>query len=1166
MIRIYTTLALLFFCGSVFLYGQGTEVEFGKNRVQFHKDFEDWSFYESQNFITYWYGEGRRVGQLSVQLAELDFLEIQSLLEHRINEKTEIIVYTDVSDIKQSNIGSEETFINSGGQTKIVGNKIFVFFDGNHQNLRRQIREGIATVYLNAMLFGSNIQEIVQNAVLLNLPLWFKDGLISYAGEEWNSEIDVQLRTLLQDEYYQDFEKLTEDYPIVAGHAMWYFISQNYGRSTVSNLLYLTRINRSIDAGLLYVLGTSYDKMVDNWKIFFTNRYKQDIQELSQENRTALEIKNRRNAKISNFKISPDGLKLAYVQNEIGKTKIFIQDIETGERKRILKNGFRNPFQETDYGYPLLAWNPNNQQLGIIYEKRDIPYYLSYDLASEESVVEPLDPQIQRVYSMDFINPGKILFSASTRGIGDLFIYRPSVRQTERITNDFWDDLDAVVVNLRGKKGIVFASNRTDTLLTTQRPDSILPINNFDLFYYDLENKPGALVRLTNTPLANERSPYAIDSLYFGYRSDVSGVYNRYVGFMDEVFHYNERVIVFKDSSELVMHEDSSYAEIDSTSILDIFLREKDLTIGFVHPTTNFSNNISQVHTTQKKHFGYDLFYENDAPVLYQFNVDPLVITKPWTTSFKKKQARKFGIALPSDFGTTSANMETEKTTEEIADNLDENEIVEEGLLFQSEFEDPIKSGFLLDDSEKKMEVETDDSEILKRNASVATEEISTRSTPSEQYVGVRFNPSRIVPYRLKFRTDLLTTKMDNSLLFGGLDNFAATPQAGNQNGQQAGFNYPPLGILLKASIKDLFEDYILEGGIRIPTTFNGAEYFVTFDNRKNRLDKRIALYRRNIRVDDPPTNNFIQRSRSEESTHLGQYQVRYPIDIFTSLRGIGTIRFDKRTKLATDSIAFEVPTTRSQRFGFRVEYVFDNTLDVMINIKNGTRYKIFAEAVKKFSVDLTDNFSFSFNEGWMGVVGFDARHYQRLDKRSILAFRAAATTTFGAEKILYYLGGVDNWLFNKFDNSIPTPTEGDFAFETIATNLRGFRNNIRNGNSYALANVELRVPVLNYLFKRIQSPFLKNFQVVGFFDVGTAWEGPTPFDISNPINSTVVSPENTGIEVNINYFRDPIVAGYGWGLRTTLFGYFIRFDWARGIETRQVRDRMLYFSLGKDF
>src|SRR5690606_36211526 len=142
-----------------FLNAQGTQVEFGENRVQYHEDFKEWLQYESVNFITYFYGEGRNIAQSVVQIAELDHDAVQNILEHRMSDKIEIIVYTDLTDLKQSNIGSEEAFINTGGQTKIVENKIFVYFKGDHNHLRTQIREGIATVYLNAMLFGSNLQE-----------------------------------------------------------------------------------------------------------------------------------------------------------------------------------------------------------------------------------------------------------------------------------------------------------------------------------------------------------------------------------------------------------------------------------------------------------------------------------------------------------------------------------------------------------------------------------------------------------------------------------------------------------------------------------------------------------------------------------------------------------------------------------------------------------------------------------------------------------------------------------------------------------------------------------------------------------------------------------------------------------------------------------------------
>ena len=268
---------ILFFTVNFSLSAQTTQTQFGKNRVQYHQEFKEWSTYESRNFITYWYGEARFIGQSVVQMAEFDFNDIQGVLEHRMNDKIEIIVYKDLTDLKQSNIGSEEAFMNTGGQTKIVGNKMFVYFNGDHTHLRRQIREGIASVYLNAMLFGSNLQEIVQNAVMMNLPMWFKDGLIGYVGETWNTDLDNQLRDILLSGEYKDFDEIAEVHPKLAGHALWYFISENYGVSTVSNLLYLTRINRSIDSGFLYVLGSTYRKTLESWELFFRQRYEEEV-------------------------------------------------------------------------------------------------------------------------------------------------------------------------------------------------------------------------------------------------------------------------------------------------------------------------------------------------------------------------------------------------------------------------------------------------------------------------------------------------------------------------------------------------------------------------------------------------------------------------------------------------------------------------------------------------------------------------------------------------------------------------------------------------------------------------------------------------------------------------------------------------------------------------
>ena len=1149
-ITLYTTILFLLFSIS-HLFAQGTQVEFGKNRVQYHNDFAEWLQYESNNFITYWYGEGRGIGQSVVQMAELDYDAVQSILEHRMNERIEIIVYKDLTDLKQSNIGSEETFINTGGHTKIVGNKIFVYFNGDHNHLRRQIREGIASVYLNAMLFGSNLQEIVQNAVMMNLPEWFKQGLIAYVGEEWSTEKDNQLRDFILQKEYKDFDKFAEEHPQIAGQSMWYYISQNYGRSTVSNLLYLTRINRSIESGILYVLGSSYQRTMEGWKEYFEKRYGTEVVGRDTIEQGKLKIRNRRNIPITQLKISPDGQKIAYVMNEIGKFKVYLHDLQTDKREVILKDGFRNAFQATDYNYPLIAWNPNNLELTIIYERRDEIKLMRYDLNTKKAVKDVIPNQYQRIYSMEYLNVNQLVFSGAVRGFSDIFIFNLLNRQTERITNDFWDDLDATVVNLEGKKGILFSSNRQDSMLMQQRLDTILPINTFDIYYYDLQERNKELVRVTNTPLANERQPAGIDTTWFSYVSDATGIANRQMGYLKDVIAYYEQHILLQDSTEIVLHQDSSLSALDSTLILSVSLEPVYKKKAFTHNNSDYAFNIKEQSVAGKVGKVAETVISDGQHAVYIHPIHPQRRKEAQPTRFMKQQlltiSQYYELSENEQPSVSENNVLQEieerpiDTSELSPEKQDTDRIDIDNYMFQSEFDNEETPPVVVEEDDGSMELQRPNLEPI----------ISKDDEPKV----LKFRPARIIPYRLKFKTDYVTTQLDNSLLFGGLDSYAADKQS---------YSYPPPGILLKGNFKDLFEDYEFEGGIRLPTTFNGAEYFLLFDDKKKHLDKRYAFYRRSLRFTDDAPLAFTPR-KYEEKVHIMQYQVRYPFDIFRSLRATATFRLDKRIQLATDAQALNVPTLNQQRLGLNVEYVFDNTLDVSLNIKNGTRYKIFAEAVKRIQVDLIENTSFDLGEGFMTILGVDARHYQRLDKHSILAARLAASTSFGSERILYILGGVDNWLFPSFNNEIPFPTDNNYAYQTLASNMRGFRSNIRNGGSYVLINTELRVPLLRYFSRRIRSSFFRNFQVVGFFDVGTAWQGSTPFSKENPLNTVVVDNPPT-VSIKVNYFRDPIVAGYGFGIRSVLFGYFLRVDYAWGIETRVVQDPRLYVSLGMDF
>ncbi len=1177
-------------CLPMFVIGQGSAVEFGKNRVQYH-DFEWWQ-YESDNFVTYWYKGGQEVGQSVVQMAEFDYNEIRSILEYRINEKIQIIAYTDLTDLKQSNIGQEDVFLNSNGSTKIVGNKIFVYFNGNHLDLRRQIREGITQVLLNNMMFGVNLQEIVQNAVLLNLPSWFTDGLVRYVGEYvpgqngWNTRLDNRLRDLILSEKVTSFDDLVLIDPAFAGHSFWYFIGQNYGKSTASNLLYLTRINRSVESGFLYVLGSSYSETIIGWRRFYQDRYVQDKRRVEFDEAKMITQKNRKKVPVTQLKISPDGKYVGYIQNEIGKYTVFIQNIATGERTAIKKDGTRNPFQETDYNYPLLAWTANSKDIVVAFEIRDEIKLMSYDVANKKSKVEDFAPKFDRILSMDFYDNRQMVISAIDGGYSDIFSYDIMTKSGKQITKDYYDDLQPAFVNVGGRKGIVFASNRSDSLLATVKLDTILPIATFDIWYFDLETKDlKELVRITNTPLANEYQPIAIDANYFGFLSDRNGITNRYIGYMDTTFAYNERVYLLKGSDkEIILNADSTLdvpAEIIDTTYIRAIFKPK----GFTYSNSNYNRSVLELHTAPaigklvqlvQKNNEYT-FYMEDIPVNLHTGTEPTRFMLRETRLYQDNLKRKEEAAKAETQLNETANPKTDNPfrketirTDSIVPIVPKKEIVDtpkptkdtskidiDNYFFQSEFEDPKTT------KPTAVVVDTDGGETVVKPS------ISLLPKVTEESKIHDFRRSRIVPYQLKFSSNFVSTTLDNSLLFDGRIPFSSDNQS---------YTYPSMGILLMGTIDDLFEDYKIQGGVRIPLTFNGTEYFVTVSDLSKRLDKRYALYHRSMKetkvLPIPSAPSSFYEANLEYTTNLMEAQFKYPLDIFTSLRGTATFRTDARHALVDSRPSLEEETQHTQRIGAKAEYVFDNTVDVKLNIKNGTRYKIYSEVQKRFSVsiDNQEGLQTDFKKGWLGLVGLDARHYQRLDRLSIFAVRLSAATSFGNEKILYYLGGTDNMMIpratssNRFETAIPVNSEG-YAYQAIATNLRGFGNGIRNGNSFAVANFELRVPIFNYFSEKpIKSSFMRNFQVIGFFDTGTAWVGLSPFNDENPLNTVIIQNPNSPISIKVNYFRNPIVSGFGLGFRTTAFGYFVRLDLARGIETGILQDRRVYLSLGTDF
>ncbi|HRF79874.1 MAG TPA: hypothetical protein PL070_07280, partial [Flavobacteriales bacterium] len=220
---------------------------------------------------------------------------------------------------------------------------------------------------------------------------------------------------------------------------------------------------------------------------------------------------------------------------------------------------------------------------------------------------------------------------------------------------------------------------------------------------------------------------------------------------------------------------------------------------------------------------------------------------------------------------------------------------------------------------------------------------------------------------------------------------------------------------------------------------------------------------------------------------------------------------------------------------GAKLEYVYDSSMPRGLNLWTGWKLKLFAEYYQQ-PQDRSD----------MQVVGLDLRHSLRIHREFIWVTRLAGSSSLGSRKIAYFLGGVDNWLFAKVDNSIPVDPDQNYRFQSMAVPMRGFFYNARNGSSFGVINTELRLPLFRYLVNRpIRSDLIHNFQIIGFGDIGSAWTGSHPYAEDNSFNRVVIS--RNPLTITLDSKREPIVAAYGFGMRTRLLGYFVRADWAWG-------------------
>lgn len=1079
----------MFILSSTWSYAQfyqGSQNEFGKNRVQYREFL--WQQYRFSEYDVYFYEGGQQLASFTSRVAKKNILELEEIFDYNISDKVEFIVYNTHSDFKQSNIGitGDEQY-NIGGATRIVGSKVFVYFEGDYISFERQIRDGIARVMITGILYGGNWRDVIKNSTLLNLPDWYIEGLILYTSKNLERDTESLIREGVMSGEYKKFHRLEGRKSHIAGYALWKYVADTYGENIIPNILYMSRVSRNVESGFLFVLGKPLETITKEFIAYYKGDYTLQTLHKEEVNLQALPIKTKKDYVYTKFEVDPFGKYAVYVNNIKGQYRIFLYDIEKNKKKKILKAEHKLD-RIVDYSFPVIAWHPSGNAFAFVTEKRGRLMLNSYSIDENKTTRREIF-QLDKILSMNYSPNGQqLVFSGVDNGQTDIYLYYNIGNRQERLTNDFYGDFDPSF-SKDGNK-IIFTSNRPDDTLRTGVAPTEIPKNR-DVFAYNLKTRSPILERITNTPDIIEHNPYQYDDIRYTFRADFEGVLNRYV------------------------------ATYDSTiSRIDTIVHYRYFTTA--NPVSNYQNNLLSYTAHPATGKFSTMTYENGK---YRFYVG----------SFKNDDV----IEIDS-----SDQYEEEQQGEgpKIIGDVDEIETVT-----------PIK---IYDDKKKRepeekqidihnYKFEGEDDFGFERETIVITEvgaEKKTASTARKE--GILKLDSLTLPgarnYNTNFTTDYFLIQADNTFMSEFYQNLSGP----------SGLN-PGLSGLTKFGASDLFEDYKISGGFRVAGNFDNNTVMLMGEDLSKRLDKRLQLYRQSQRQYGTTNLNTVEQI----ITYSAGYRVSWPVNEVLSFRAAAIYRNDRIVPLATERTSAALDIRHKNYAGFKGEVVFDNALHLGLNLKQGMRAKIWGEYYKD---------PLNFDTDFM-TFGADARHYTKIHRNLIWANRFAYTVSLGKERLVYYLGGVDNWLNPKYDNTLPLDPEQNYKYQTLGSPVRGFFANSRNGNTFAVINSEIRWPIFTYLLnKPLKSDFLQNFQIVGFGDIGSAWTGLTPYSKDNSFNQTKIKTGNITIDLISN--KNPVVYGYGFGLRSRLLGYFVRVDWAWGIDDGVLLDSVFYFSFAMDF
>ncbi len=499
---------------------------FGRNKVNY--DAFDWEIIRTEHFDIYFYEEERPAALMAGRMAERWYSRLSRILNHEIRARQPLVLYASHPDFEQTNTTPEQVGEATGGFTEILKRRVVLPL----QNGLSESDHVLGHELVHAFQFditgqGPNAAGVdIPGAI--RLPLWFIEGMAEYLSiGPIDPNTAMWMRDGIECECLPSISQLNDPrfFPYRYGQALWSYVAGTYGDEIVGRILKVAGRTGSAIGAFQAVLGMTIDSLSANWHETTREAYEPILAQTDPPETYGKLIiggepgrfGGRQNVSPS---LSPDGQQILYL-SEAGLFSIdlFLADANTGETlKKVTKTALDPHFEALQFILSSGSWHPDGDRFALAGINKGRPVISIIDVERKKRVDEYRFDELDEITNPSWADDGRIAFSAMQGGFSDLWLYDPATKQTTRLTDDPFTDLEPEF-SPDGTK-LVFVTDRFDTDLGR------LDFGRNQLALYDLTT--GEIERLPNLEGKNINPSFTPDGQYVLFLSDETGIPNIY--------------------------------------------------------------------------------------------------------------------------------------------------------------------------------------------------------------------------------------------------------------------------------------------------------------------------------------------------------------------------------------------------------------------------------------------------------------------------------------------------------------------------------------------------------------------------------------------------------------------------------------------------------------